>query len=412
MRDDILNLRNTKRIAIMGGTFDPIHYGHLVTAEAVRHEYNIERVLFVPAGQPAYKKAEQVSHSEHRYLMTVLATAANPAFHVSRTEIDREGVTYTIDTIKQLKRLCGKDTKIYFITGADAVHQILSWKKSEELLKLCSFIAVTRPGYNTQTLREHVASIKQKYETRLHFLEVPALAISSSDIRKRVGAGKPATYLLPAEVERYILKTGLYQHEGTSVLLAGIEAHVKARLTESRYLHTKGVVAEAQRLAAHYGADAGKAALAAWLHDSTRYFTNAEAKRFCKERDVKPDAVMKRNPRLLHGQTAAMAAEETFGIKDADVLAAIRFHTTGRAGMGLLEKIIFIADMIELGREAFPELADIRALAYTDLDLAMELGLECGMAYAAAQHDEVHGLSAEALADIRGIRSRKTEDDK
>ena len=212
MRNEIINLRDYKRIAIMGGTFDPIHYGHLVTAEAVRSMYDVERVIFIPTGSPPHKSTPpDVSHSEHRYLMTVLATYNNPFFDISRIEIDRPGITYTIDTIAQIREICNDQIKIYFITGADAVSEIINWKDSEQLLKMCSFIAVTRPGYNKDKLRGQVNSIKLDYQSRLHYLEVPELDISSSDIRERVRTGKPIKYMLPLEVEDYIAKNALYK---------------------------------------------------------------------------------------------------------------------------------------------------------------------------------------------------------
>ena len=405
MRDDILDLQNVKRVAVMGGTFDPIHYGHLVTAEAVRHEYNVERVIFIPTGRPAYKRAEAVTHSEHRYLMTVLATVMNPSFRVSRMEIDREGATYTIDTIKQLKEMCAPGTKIYFITGADAVHQILSWKDADELLTLCSFIAVTRPGYNPAVLREQVQAIKRKFETRLHFLEVPALAISSSDIRARVGLGKPVTYLLPEEVERYIAKSGLYRSGAD--LLASIDEYVKAQLSSARYLHTVGVVAEAERLAVLHGADKEKAVLAAWLHDCTRGMPDEEAKRLCKENGWKPDAIMKKRPMLLHGYTAAIVARRDFGVEDEEVLDAVRFHTTGCAGMSMLAKIVYLADATEPNREDFPGLADIRALAARDLNGAAALAMAESIRYTESKNEPLHPLTGEALRDIK--KTIKTE---
>jgi len=398
MRDDILNLKSAKRIAVMGGTFDPIHYGHLVAAEAVRHEYKVERVIFIPTGQPNYKRTKLATHSEHRYLMTVLATVTNPSFNVSRMEIDREGATYTIDTIKQLKSLCGQQTKIYFITGADAVLQILSWKNADELLKLCSFIAVTRPGYNTNVLREHVMSIKRKFETRLHFLEVPALAISSSDIRTRISQNKPVAYLLPEEVERYISKMGLYREGGD--LMGAAEAYAKAQLSAARLRHTQGVVEMAEKLAAIYHADVYKAKLAAWLHDCTRRLTGVEAKQLCKSAGMKPDEVQKREPMLLHGYTAAIVAERDFGVDDTAVLNAVRYHTTGRAGMSVLEKILFLADKLEAGREEYPGLAETRALAESDLDAATAMALEQSIAYTKSKGGAMHPLTEDALQYI------------
>ena len=203
---------NRKCIAIMGGTFDPIHYGHLVTAQAVRESLQVEKILFMPTGNPPHKSEKKVTSGEKRYFMTVLATITNPAFEVSRIEIDREGYTYTIDTIKELKKSLCEDTKIYFITGADAIHKILTWKEPEKLLRLCEFVAVTRPGYNKEQLFEQVEELKTKFEGKIHFLEVPSLDISSSDIRKRVSENRSIKYMLPEEVENYIYKFGLYRN--------------------------------------------------------------------------------------------------------------------------------------------------------------------------------------------------------
>lgn len=201
---------NIKKLAIMGGTFDPIHIGHLMTAEEVRNEFGIDQVVFIPTGQPPHKKGKRVTDSEHRYLMSVLATVENPSFHVSRIEIDRPGMTYTVDTIKEIKKLYAPDTKIYFITGADAVHEILTWNRVDELMKICEFVAVTRPGYKRRQLKGKVDELKQSYECKVHYLEVPALAISSSDIRERVREDKPIKYLVTEAVEKYIQKLELY----------------------------------------------------------------------------------------------------------------------------------------------------------------------------------------------------------
>ncbi|HHW07683.1 MAG TPA: nicotinate-nucleotide adenylyltransferase [Clostridia bacterium] len=201
-----------KRIGIMGGTFDPIHYGHLVTAEAALHAYGLEEVVFVPSGKPPHKKDYHVTEAEHRYLMTILAVATNARFHVSRLEIDRTGYSYTIDTIKDFRGLYGPQTELYFITGADAILEILTWKNVQHLPELCQFIAATRPGFDLKAL-DRVFSELPELEGRLHLLEVPALAISSSDIRQRVREGRPIKYLLPETVEHYIYKKGLYRQD-------------------------------------------------------------------------------------------------------------------------------------------------------------------------------------------------------
>lgn len=200
-----------KKIAVMGGTFDPIHYGHLVTAEAVRHQYNIDQVLFVPTGHPPHKLDRSITDAQHRYLMSILATETNPHFFVSRIEIDRQGLTYTIDTIQELKEQYGQETEIYFITGADAFLEIFTWKRAEELLEICNFIAATRPEYPKEDLIDSITKIEKNYRAKFSFIEVPALAISSSEIRTRVNSSEPIKYLLPEAVENYIEKYKLYK---------------------------------------------------------------------------------------------------------------------------------------------------------------------------------------------------------
>ncbi len=189
-----------KRVGIMGGTFDPIHNGHLVAASEVAWHFTLDEVIFVPTGEPAYKRA--VTLGEHRYLMAVIATASNPQFSVSRVDIDREGPTYTIDTLTDL-RAERPDADFVFITGADAVAQMAGWKCVENLWNLAQFVAVSRPG--------HELTISNLPIEGVSLLEVPALAISSTDCRKRVNRGFPVWYLVPDGVVQYISKHDLYR---------------------------------------------------------------------------------------------------------------------------------------------------------------------------------------------------------
>ena len=192
-----------KRIGIMGGTFDPIHHGHLVAASEVAVRFDLDEVVFVPTGEPWQKGA--VSPAEDRYLMTVIATASNPRFHVSRADIDRDGPTYTIDTLRDLNAVYGPSATLFFITGADALAKILSWKDALEMLSLAHFVGVTRPGFELSASRLPADTVT--------LVEVPAMAISSSDCRARVESGKPVWYLVPDGVVQYIAKRGLYRPE-------------------------------------------------------------------------------------------------------------------------------------------------------------------------------------------------------
>ena len=192
------------RIGIMGGTFDPIHNGHLVAASEVADRFDLDRVVFVPTGEPWQKADRRVSPAEDRYLMTVIATAANPRFTVSRVDIDRSGPTYTIDTLKDLGEQF-QGAELYFITGADAMASIMSWHDWEKMFDLAHFVGVTRPGYE---LSEKM--LPDGHGDLVQLIDVPAMAISSTDIRRRAAAGRPVWYLVPDGVVQYIAKNNVY----------------------------------------------------------------------------------------------------------------------------------------------------------------------------------------------------------
>jgi nicotinate-nucleotide adenylyltransferase len=191
-----------RRIGVMGGTFDPIHHGHLVAASEVAHIFALDQVIFVPTGEPYQKDDRKVSPAEDRYLMTVIATASNPRFSVSRVDIDRPGPTYTIDTLRDLRDASGPDADLYFITGADALENILTWHDVDTLFSLAHFVGCTRPGH-----RLTGAGLP---DGKVSLVEIPALAISSSECRARVAAEEPVWYLVPDGVVQYIAKRHLY----------------------------------------------------------------------------------------------------------------------------------------------------------------------------------------------------------
>jgi len=191
----------------MGGTFNPIHTGHLVTADEARHAFDLDEIVFVPAGRPWQKDRADVAPAEDRYLMTVIATASDPSFRVSRIELDREGPTYTLDTMRLLRDE-EPDAEFLFITGADAILQILTWKDPAAILRETRFIAATRPGYDLDRLEKE---LPEDLEDRVSVMEIPALSISSTDVRRRAREGRPLTYLVPPGVAAYIRKAGLYR---------------------------------------------------------------------------------------------------------------------------------------------------------------------------------------------------------
>ncbi|MCT1555343.1 nicotinate-nucleotide adenylyltransferase [Corynebacterium sanguinis] len=194
-----------RKIGVMGGTFDPIHNGHLVAGSEVADRFDLDEVVFVPTGDPWQKADRTVTDSEHRYLMTVIATASNPQFTVSRVDIDRGGPTYTIDTLRDLREAYPSE-ELFFITGADALSSIMSWHDWDQMFDLAEFVGVTRPGYE---LREDM--LPAQHRERVHLVEIPAMAISSTDCRLRASQGRPVWYLVPDGVVRYIAKNNLYR---------------------------------------------------------------------------------------------------------------------------------------------------------------------------------------------------------
>ncbi|HSZ48849.1 MAG TPA: nicotinate-nucleotide adenylyltransferase [Streptosporangiaceae bacterium] len=198
-----MDVSGGKRLGIMGGTFDPIHHGHLVAASEAADFFGLAEVIFVPTGQPWQKNGREVSAAEDRYLMTVIATASNPRFSVSRVDIDRPGETYTIDTLRDLRAERGPEAEFYFITGADALAKMISWRDTDELFALAQFVGCTRPG--------HRLTLSDLPADRVSLLEIPALSISSTECRERVRRGHPIWYLVPDGIVQYISKRGLYR---------------------------------------------------------------------------------------------------------------------------------------------------------------------------------------------------------
>ncbi len=221
-----------RRLGVMGGTFDPIHHGHLVAASEVAARFGLDEVIFVPTGQPWQKSKRDVSPAEDRYLMTVVATASNPRFTVSRVDIDRGTPTYTVDTLRDLRdRYPGAE--LYFITGADALGSILSWQNWQTLFGLARFVGVSRPGYDLHA--EHLAPhLVDLPDEAVSLIEIPALAISSTECRERVRANRPVWYLVPDGVVQYISKRRLYSESTTADASTGTDDHYIDSSTERK----------------------------------------------------------------------------------------------------------------------------------------------------------------------------------
>lgn len=202
-----------KKIGIMGGTFDPVHIGHLIVAEAARDAYDLDEVLFIPTGDPPHKKVEQLAPADKRAHMLELAVNGNSSFSVDMLEIYRKGITYTVDTLKELKVRYPKDAALYFIIGGDTLLEIDTWKAYEEVVQMCSFIVYQRPGYESEAVRHEALRLLNEYNANIHFVEGPFLEISSKDIRNRILLNKTIKYLVPESIERFIMERHLYKGE-------------------------------------------------------------------------------------------------------------------------------------------------------------------------------------------------------
>ncbi|MCL2204780.1 MAG: nicotinate-nucleotide adenylyltransferase [Defluviitaleaceae bacterium] len=385
-------------LAVVGGTFDPIHRGHLAIGEAVRRRFSPQRVLYVPCGQPSHKEGADARSAEHRYRMTLLATCDHPFFDVSRIEIDRPGESYTIDTVRHLQGLCPAGAELYFVMGADSLEQILAWKDAEELLRLCHFIAVPRPGYGRKHTIARINALNDRFGERIFFLDMPKIEVSSTEVRRRFSKGERVRDLIPRAVEEYARARNLY---GGPASFDEVKTALQQRLSPKRFVHTLGVLKEADKLARHYGADVEKARWAALLHDCAKEYSTDKKRALCEKWGIALDAMAASMIDLTHGPIGAESARRDYGVTDTEILQAIRYHSTGHGGMTVLDKVIILADYIEPYREDYPPLAQMRALAYTDMNKALRVGIKYTIKEETQAGNPVHPDSHDALAALK-----------
>jgi len=415
-------LDRCQSLAVLGGTFDPIHMGHLAIAKAVSSQLKPQRVLFLPCGQPAHKHDRQITHPMHRYQMTALATCCEPSFDISRLELERPGTSYTIDTIKALTAICPKGAEISFIIGADSVKEMKLWRSIKELLGICRFIVVPRPGQ--EDVGSHIDFMTKNYGGRFNLLDGPLIDASSSDIRERLANGRSVQELVPGIVENYIHAHGLYnaikrdsplenQNKLSNINIQQppnfdkAQEELRIRLSPKRFTHTLGVVKEVEKLAHHYSQDIQKARWAALLHDCTKEYSADKKRTLCKLWNVQLDEVFEANIDITHSLLSAESAKRDFHIKDQEILQAIRYHTTGHKGMNMLDKIVMLADYTEPYREDWGSLKEMRHLAYTNIDKALILGTKHTVKEETEAGNPIHPWSIDALKELKEEHSGK-----
>lgn len=378
------------KLGLMGGTFDPIHNGHLRVAEEMREALGLDAVLFIPTGIPVFKRDQHVTDSETRFALVKEAVAGNPHFDASRIEIDREGDTFTVDTLRELRRHYPENVEFYFIVGSDTAATVGKWKGREEVAQLAHLaVAVGRPGSaGADELREAVMAAAP---FQLHLVRVSILEISSSDIRERIAQGKSVRYLVPPSVAKSLAdnaskayaarpsaedgenaEDGLADPADVPVAALGVlskdffnarKAELAERVSPKRFQHSLGVSDACAQLAKEYGLDVKKARLAGLLHDWDKGYDDEQARARVYELGMEDELspyVVENMPGTLHGITAARALGREFPEIPGDVLQAISRHTTAALDMSPLDMALYIADAIEPNRQ-FGRIDELRS---------------------------------------------------
>ncbi len=387
-----------ERIGIMGGSFNPPHIGHLQAAKAAMEKLNLDRLLFMPVGIAPHKEPPRGTPSpEQRLEMLRLAIQGmgNSKIEVSDLEIRREGASYTCDTVRQLRTMYPED-ELILLVGTDMFLSILDWKNAEEFLKEVTLGVLFRGEPSEEKkIAEHKSRLLEQ-GVRVELVRNPVVSISSTQLR-RLLAFRCAEPFLAKEVSKYIRENGLY---GTGRDLRGLpmeklEKVVVDLLNPNRVAHVLGVRDTAEKLALRWGADVTDAGRAGILHDITKALDGPLQLTLCQEYGTLLDDFSSHNPKTLHALTGSLVSERIFGENSA-VNEAIRHHTTGKANMNLLEKIVYVADYMEPNRK-FPGVEKLRELAFSDLDAALKLGLEMTLTQLTEQKREISPETREAL---------------
>lgn len=396
-------------IGIYGGTFNPIHLGHMAAAKQAVEQLKLDKLYLVPAGIPPHKLlVEGAAGHAHRLEMTrmgVQALELPDVLEVSDMELRREGKSYTWETVEAFKKQHPKDT-LYLLMGTDMFLSFQNWKHPRRIAQTCTLCVFRRSKNDSEAvLRRHMAFLQETCGAKSVLVELQRVVdISSSQLREQLSQGRGKPYLDPV-VYGYILREGLYgvKKDLTHLSLEDLRCVALSILAHSRIPHVLGTEETAAKLAQRWGADEGEARRAALLHDCTKKESREQQLALCRQYHVAVDKPEKLETKLLHAITGAAVAEQVFGLSPAAV-SAIRWHTTGKPDMTLLEKIIYLADYIEPTRN-FCDLRELRRLAFEDLDRAMLLGFTMAVEDLAARGMVVHPDSVRARDYLKGIMS-------
>lgn len=393
-----------ERIGVMGGSFNPIHERHVEMARAAQKEYALDRLIFLPTGNPPHKH-RGLADAEDRYEMTRLAVFGLPGCSASRMELDRQGVIYTVDTLSAMQKQW-PGAELYYIIGEDTLLDLPNWRKPDKVFTLCQFLVCCRTSEELEKL-----PLTQKLASRgakLHFLSLPPREISATEVRRKLAAGEEAGELSP-QVRQYIRVMGLYGCKPLRADGRAVYERLKQSLSDKRLMHSLLVADTARKLALLHGADPDTAELAGLLHDAAKCLPLGEMQRIVREKRLLLDKETLQSGNLLHGPAGAVLAQEEYGVSDPNILSAIRCHTTGKVGMLPLDLIVYLADKIEPSRRPYPALEEARRLAQTDLAAAARHLMKSSMAYVRSQGAQPHPVTQKASEWLK--RLEKNTDD-
>lgn len=374
-----------RKIGLLGGTFDPVHFGHLRMAEACKEKLCLDEVWWIPASVPPHKN-RQTTPYEKRRAWIAQALEGKIGHRILDVEKEREGKSYTYDTLLELHRR-EPDCQFYFLTGADSLDGLNTWYRWENILDLCVFVVTTRPGYDLE-IPDEIASVAQKTKGGILCVEIDALQISSTEVRERVARGQSIEDLVPAALINEV-------KERMEIKVEGYKEILKNRLSVKRYTHSIGVANTAARLAGMFNGDIERAYLAGLMHDYARELTEEELLELTAKHNLSTDGVELMQTSLLHGPVGAWLLEQEGLITDQQVLNAIRWHTTGHPDMDQLARIVYISDYIEPGRN-FPGVDLLRQIANKDLNLGVLAGLDHTLSFLVQRNNFIHPLSIAA----------------
>lgn len=388
------------KTALFGGSFDPVHTAHLRMAGMLADALSLDRVLFMPTFVPPHKVKSGMAPAADRFEMCRIAVACDPRFAVSDMEIQRGGASFTVDTLTQLREQY-PDDEWYLLIGADMFMTFGTWYRFADILKMATVCTIPRDDVSAAHLRDYANTLIAA-GGRCYVLETPVGDISSTVVRSRIASGEAPDDLVPDAVMAYIRENGLYADK-TAPTLKEMEPRfieiIRKRESDYRFLHSLEVAKSAEYLAERYGADKDKARVAGILHDVMKDVSGNEQLQILKDFGILLDAVEKDAPKLWHARAGAAFLQHILKIEDADILNAVRYHTTARAGMSLLEKVIFIADFISADR-TYGDVDVMRKLADESLEAAMGYALRYTVKDLEKKGAAVHPDTLAALREI------------